>query len=217
MRGLRRLLLAALTALPIGTVTAQSTPVAGIDYRALKPQASADAQQSIEVVEFFWYRCPHCYALEPLLEPWVARLPRHARFKRVPAILGREWAIDARVFYALEALGEVERLHRPLLDAIHTEGGRRLDRDAYSRWVSTWLTKQGVDPKAYAAAFDSPGVQEKVRKAAEMARVYQLEGTPTFVVGERYVVSPPLGDRRRILEITDYLVSQVQAETLARR
>jgi thiol:disulfide interchange protein DsbA len=152
-----------------------------------------------------------------LLDPWLEKLPGEARFRRVPAVLGNEWGADARVFYALEALGELDRLHRPLMDAIHEKGGKNLAGKAYTRWVSDWLRTQGVNADRFAAALDSPEVREKAKRAAEMSRSLQLEGTPSFVVAGRYVVSPPPGDRRQILAITDYLVSRAQAETLARR
>jgi thiol:disulfide interchange protein DsbA len=194
---------------------AAQTPVAGIEYRDVgKP---AGDSKSVEVVEFFWYRCPHCYALEPLLERWLTKLPAEVQFRRVPAVLGREWVVDARIYYALEVLGEAGRLHRPLLDAIHLHGGKRLSGDAYLRWVTDWLGGQGIDLQAYKAASNSREVQERVSTASDLAKTYQLESTPSFVVGERYVVSPPIGERRRILDIAAYLVSRVQAETVARR
>jgi thiol:disulfide interchange protein DsbA len=212
-----RLLFAVLAALAVSVATAQNTPVAGIDYQEISSRSSPHGQGPIEVVEYFWYRCPHCYALEPLLEPWVARLPGQARLRRMPAVLGKEWLIDARIFYALEEIGELDRMHRPLLDAIHQNGGRRLDGDAYARWVAEWLRNRGVDTKRYATAFESAAVREKAKHAAELSRALKLEGTPSFLVGGRYLVSPAPGDRRRILEITDYLVSRFQADKLTRR
>src|SRR5438309_1835425 len=88
---------------------AQSSPVEGVDYIELKPPQGVESSGKIEVLEFFWYRCPHCYALEPDLESWAKRLPRDVQFKRLPGILNDDWAIDARIFYTLEAIGELER------------------------------------------------------------------------------------------------------------
>jgi thiol:disulfide interchange protein DsbA len=214
---LGRALLALFAALALGSAHAQPAPIAGVDYEEMQQAPAARAGDALEVVEFFWYRCPHCYALEPLLEPWIARLPSEARFRRIPAVLGKEWLLDARVFYALEQIGELERLHRPLMDAIHQQGGRRLDGNAYARWVAEWLGKNGVDAKRYAAALDSAAVREKAARAAELSAQFKLEGTPTFMVAGRYVVNPAPGDRRRILEITDYLISRLAAGSLARR
>lgn len=214
---MRRSFLALLGALSFYAADAGSQPLAGVDYRLLPDRPTRQAGQPVEVFYFFWYRCPHCYALEPLIEPWLAKLPHGAQFKRVPAVLGRKWLLDARVYYSLEALGELERLHRPLLDAIHTQGGRRLDGKAYTGWLADWMQKHGVDRSAYAAAFDSRAVDGKVAKAAELARNYRLEATPSMVVGERYVVDPPPEERRRLLQITGYLAQQTLSESLARR
>jgi thiol:disulfide interchange protein DsbA len=195
---------------------AQGVPVAGIDYRELKDPQPTESPGSIEVVEFFWYRCPHCYALEPALETWLAKQPADVRFRRVPVIFGDHWEIDARILYALEAIGESNRLHRPLLDAIHEQGGKKLNDKAYLKWVADWLLGQRVDMRRYNDAVNSPAVREKVKQAAEMTRVYGVEGTPTFAVQGRYIVSPPPGERRAILVITEHLIRQSQAQ-LARR
>lgn len=215
MRG--RAFLAFIAALVVGVCEAQNAPIRGVDYEEIQGGAVAPAAAPLEVVEFFWYRCPHCYALEPLLEPWLAKLPATMRFRRVPAVLGKEWLIDARVYYALEEIGEAQRVHRGLMDAIHQQGGRRLDGRAYAQWVANWLRAHGVDERRYAAAFDSRAVHEKAARAAQLSASLKLEGTPTFMVAGRYVVNPAPGDRRRILEITDYLISRLQADRLARR
>src|SRR5215831_13959254 len=115
---------------------AQRAPLEGRDYIELKPPQATDSPGKIEVTEFFWYRCPHCHALEPALEDWVKKLPKDVRFRRVPAVFNAEWSIDARIFYALDSLGAVERVHRALFDAIHEEGGNRLQGAAYAKWVA---------------------------------------------------------------------------------
>lgn len=212
-----RWILAFAALLVVGAAAAQSDPIAGIDYRDIGPASAANPQAPVDVVEYFWYRCPHCYALEPLLNPWIARLPKGVHFRRIPAVLGKEWLIDARIFYALQEIGELDRLHEPLLYAINEEGGRRYNRSAYAKWVAGWLSTQGVDMKRYAAALESPAVQEKVDEAARLSRQLKLEGTPTFEVAGRYLVNAPIGGRRRILEISDYLVGRVAAHALARR
>jgi protein dithiol oxidoreductase (disulfide-forming) len=213
---IRRLLgLAAMLVFSVAAAGGQ--PIAGIDYQDLGSAASTPSSGDVEVVEYFWYRCPHCYALEPLLNPWIADLPAGVHFRRIPAVLGKEWLIDARVFYALDAIGELDRLHQKLLYAIHEKGGRRLDRSAYEQWVAEWLRGQGVDMQRYQAAYESAGVQEKVLHAADVSRRLKLEGTPTFEIAGRYIVNPPIGDRRRVLEITNYLVGKIRADPIARR
>jgi thiol:disulfide interchange protein DsbA len=167
---------------------AQGAPVEGTDYLELRPPQAVDTQGRVEVIEFFWYRCPHCYALEPELEAWVKRLPRDVEFKRVPGILNEDWAVDARVFYSLEAIGEVDRVHRALFNAIHQQGGVRLRGDAFAKWAAEWLAKQKVDMAKYDAAFHSFSVESKLRRAGQMARSYRLDGVPALTVQGRYVV-----------------------------
>ena len=183
-------LLSALSALlVVFATTAQGAPVEGTDFVQIDPPQSVDTPPGkVEVIEFFWYRCPHCYALEPELQAWVKRLPRDVQFRRVPGILSDDWAIDARIFFALETLGEVDRLHGALFNAIHQTGGVRLHGDAYSKWVAEWLAKQKVDMAKYDAALHSFTVESKLRRAAQMARAYRLDGVPALAVQGRYLV-----------------------------
>jgi len=192
-------------------VRAQSVPAEGIDYIELRPPQAADSPGKIEVLEFFWYRCPHCYALEPDLEAWVKQLPRDAQFKRVPGILNEDWAIDGRIFYTLEAMGQVERLHRPLFDAIHQQGGARLHGDEYAKWVADWLAKQGVDIKKYDATFHSFTVESKLRRAMQMSQAYKLDGVPSLAVQGRYVVMAT-ASRQKMLATTSYLIGEVRKQ-----
>ena len=211
-----RTLLLAWCVLVTSVAPAHSAAVPGIDYRELKQPQPTETRDAVEVIEFFWYRCPHCYALEPSLETWLAKLPAGVKFRRVPVIFGDQWAVDARILYALESIGELPRVHRQLLDAIHEQGGKKQQGAAYTKWVADWLAAHGVDAGRYATAFDSPAVQEQVKKASAMTQAYGVEGTPTFAVQGRYVVSPPPGDRRAILSITDQLIRLSQSQ-LARK
>ena len=190
---------------------AQGAPVEGTDYTELKPPQAVDTAGKVEVIEFFWYRCPHCYALEPELEAWVKRLPRDVQFKRVPGILNEDWAIDARVFYALEAIGEVERVHQQLFDAIHKQGGVRLRGDAYTKWVAEWLAKQKVDMAKYDAAFHSFSVESKLRRAAQMASAYRLDGVPTMTVQGRYLVLANTS-QKAMLATADFLIGETRKQ-----
>ena len=190
---------------------AQRAPVEGTDYVALDPPQAVDTPGKIEVMEFFWYRCPHCYALEPDLEAWVKRLPRDVQFKRVPGILNEDWAIDARIFYALDAIGEEDRVHRSLFNAIHQQGGVRLQGDAYAKWVADWLAKQKVDMAKYDAAFHSFSVESKLRRAAQMASAYRLEGVPTLTIQGRYLVLAN-NSQKAMLATADSLIAAVRKQ-----
>jgi thiol:disulfide interchange protein DsbA len=205
-------LLSALCGLLIAFAScAQAAPVEGTDYIELKPPQSVDAPGKIEVIEFFWYRCPHCYALEPDLEAWVKRLPRDVQFKRVPGILNEDWATDARIFYTLEAIGEVNRVHRQLFDVIHQQGGVRLRGDAFAKWVAAWLAKQKVDMAKYDAAFHSFTVESRLRRAAQMASAYRLDGVPALTVQGRYVVLASTS-RKAMLDTADSLIGETRKQ-----
>ena len=191
--------------------SAQGSPVEGVDYIELKPPQAVESSGKIEVLEFFWYRCPHCYALEPDLESWAKRLPRDVQFKRLPGILNDDWAIDARIFYTLEAIGELERLHRPLFDTIHQQGGVRLRGDAFAKWVADWLAKQNVDMAKYDAAFRSFSVESKLRRASQMGRAYRLDGVPTLAVQGRYLVVASTS-RKAMLATADFLIGETRKQ-----
>jgi thiol:disulfide interchange protein DsbA len=198
---------------------AQSRPVtAGKDYVELSPPQLTETGDKIEVLEFFWYRCPHCYALEPLLQPWVKKLPQDAQFRRSPAVFSDEWAVDARIFFALDALGEVERLHKPLFDAIHNQGGVNQRGQGYAKWVAEWLAKQGVDMAKYDAALRSFSVESKLRRAVQMSQAYKLDGVPAVAINGRYLVSAgSVGDRQGMIDAVDQVLALARKRAPAKK
>jgi thiol:disulfide interchange protein DsbA len=195
----------------------QAAPVPGLDYEVLQRPQPTEPAGKVEVIEFFWYRCPHCYHLEPILGDWLKQLPKDAAFRRVPAVFNDDWAIDARIFYTLEAIGQLERLHRPLFDAIDTEGARNLSGRNYSKWISEWLARQGIDKAAYEKTYESPAIRDKVVKAREMTKAYRVEGTPTFAVQGRYIVGAGIGDQGKLLKVTSELIEQARRQPVAAR
>lgn len=185
---------------------AQAQPTAGVEYRQLSTPQPTDTAGKIEVIEFFWYGCPHCYNFEPVLEPWVKKLPKDTQFRRIPAIFSDEWAQAARAYYALEAIGEIPRLHKPLFDAVHT--GNRLNV-ANEAALTEWLGKNGVDTKKFAAAYRSFSVEGKVKRAAQLTQAYKIEGVPTMAVNGQYVVNTDnIKSFEQLLSVADYLVDQ---------
>jgi thiol:disulfide interchange protein DsbA len=175
------------------------------NFVALNPELPVDAKGKIEVLEFFWYGCIHCYELEPLLEAWLKKLPADAEFKRVPAVFNERWGKDAAIFYALEATGNLERLHRPLFDAIHRDA-LRTDNGAA---LGQWLTKNGVDTKKFDEVGRSFSVQSKVRRAAQLSAAYRIEGTPAMAVHGRYTINTGAG-HPAMLATVDSLVDRVR-------
>jgi protein dithiol oxidoreductase (disulfide-forming) len=199
----RRNLLLALGLAPFGALAQARQPARGVDYAELSPVQPVESQGKIEVLEFFWYGCPHCYTLEPLLERWIPKLPADVQFRRVPAVLNPNWGAESQVFYTFEALGVLGRLHRPFFDALHRDRLKSREADA----MSEWLQKNGVDVNKYEAAAKSFGVQSKVRRATQLSAAYRIDGTPALAVHGRYTVSAEQGRTQQgMLAVADYLI-----------
>jgi len=185
---------------------AQAQPVAGVEYRELPAAQPTDAADKIEVIEFFWYGCPHCYHFEPVLEPWVKKLPKDVLFRRIPAIFNDEWEQGARAYYALEAIGEGQRLHKPLFDAVHTGSGLKVANEAA---LTEWLAKQGVDTKKFAAAYRSFSVEGKIKRAKQLTQAFKIEGVPAMAVNGKYVViTDNIKSFDQMVGVADYLLEQ---------
>ncbi len=201
---LKRLVTALIVFLAAGL--AQAQPTAGVEYRQLAAAQPTDTPGKIEVIEFFWYGCPHCYSFEPVLEPWVKKLPKDVQFRRVPAMFNEEYAQGARAFYALEAIGQEERLHKALFDAVHTGARLRVGDEAA---LTEWLGKHGVDTKKFAAAYRSFSVESKLKRATQLTQAYKIDGVPSMAVNGKYVVNTDnIRSFEQLLGVTDYLIEQ---------
>jgi thiol:disulfide interchange protein DsbA len=189
---------------------AQAQPTAGVEYLQLGAVQSTDSADKIEVIEFFSYLCPHCYRFEPTLKPWVKKLPKDTQFRRVPAMFSDDYAQAARAYYALEAIGEVERLHTALFDAVHTGSRLKVGNEAA---LTEWLGKQGVDTKKFAAAYRSFSVDGKLKRAAQLTQTYKIEGVPSMAVNGKYVViTDNMKSLEQLLGVSDYLVERARKE-----
>jgi thiol:disulfide interchange protein DsbA len=197
MNRIRRTLLTVFALAPLAAAAQQPRGVV-----ELNPPRAVESGGKIEVLEFFWYGCIHCYNLEPRLETWLKKLPADVEFRRVPAVFNERWAHDASIFYAFEAMGVLDKLHRPFFDAIHRD---RLRTD-HGPSLNQWLEKQGVDPKKFEATAKSFGVQSKTRRAVRMTADYKIDGTPAMAVHGRYTV--PSGDT--MLDTVNELVAAVR-------
>ena len=182
-------------------------PSPGTGYTELKIPQSVDAPGKVEVVEFFWYRCPHCYNLEPVLEPWVKKLPADVHFRRIPAVLSDTWAVDAAIFYTFEALGVLDKVHKPFFDAIHKDRLVITSEPA----MTEWLKKHGIDRKKFDDTYKSMGVQTNVKRAALLSSAYQLEGVPMLAVQGKYTVSADQGGSQTgMVANTNYLIDMTR-------
>jgi thiol:disulfide interchange protein DsbA len=139
----------------------------------------------IEVVELFWYGCPHCYDFDPLLAEWVAKLPKDVKFRRVPAILGESWEPLGRAYFALEELGIVDKIHTALFDALH-KGKRKI---ANEDDLAAFLAEQGVDKTKFMETFRSFKVDSQTRDAKAAGVGYGVRGVPTLIVNGKFRVN----------------------------
>jgi thiol:disulfide interchange protein DsbA len=176
----------------------------------IEPPIATDTPGKIEVVEFFWYECPHCYDLEPLLERWIPKLAKDVQFRRVPATFNDRWRLSARVFYALESMGLEGKLHKPLMDAIHKDRLRITDE----RQLSEWLGKQGVDVAKFQAALKSFAVESRLKRAEQLVRDSRIDGVPALMINGRYLVAAG-GSSQRMLDTADALIGQARKDLAA--
>lgn len=180
-----RLLLAACLALPLFSGPAAALEIKeGRDYAVLPQAQATESKGKIEVTEFFWYGCPHCYEFEPTLNSWLKNKPADVVFRRVPADFGR-WTAGAKLYYALEMLGVESKLHQALFDAIHRE---RLNFNNPAA-VGKWLETKGVERKRFDEMYNSFAVQSKVARAQQLTRAHGLNGVPAIIVDGRYLTN----------------------------
>jgi thiol:disulfide interchange protein DsbA len=179
-------------------------PVADRDYRVVSPAQPTDTGAKIEVIEFFWYACPHCNAFEPTLNAWVKKLPADVAFRRVPAQFAPIWVQHAKLFYALEAIGEEERVHKKVFDAIHVE---RLSLDSDQAQIE-WVGKNGIDKAKFADAMKSFGVAGKLKRAAQVVGNYGIDGVPALAINGKYLTAPSMArGEDKALAVVDYLIN----------
>ena len=204
---------AGLGALPLalpGVASAQDGPIEGTHYVRLSQPATTSSPGKIEIVEFFWYGCPHCNAFEPSLDAWSRKLPADVVFRRMPVALREEWAMHQRIYFALEAMGQVEAMHRRTFYAIHKER-MALDKPAD---ISAFMAKSGIDGAKFLENFNSFSVQTKARQANQLAGAYKIDGVPTLGVQGRFMTAPSLpalnGSHERTLAVVDFLVQRAR-------
>jgi thiol:disulfide interchange protein DsbA len=189
---------------------AQGLPEEGKQYVKLQtavPITLPSPAKKVEVVEFFWYGCPHCFSFEPAVDAWSKRLPADVYFHQVPvAFLGP--VEHQKTFYALEEIGQREAVQRKLFNAIHVEN-KRLNTEAD---ITAFMVANGVDGAKFADAFKSFSVNNKVSRGKQLANAYKLDGVPTMGIQGRFYTSPSqAGTPERALAVTDYLIQRARS------
>jgi protein dithiol oxidoreductase (disulfide-forming) len=189
------------------SAAAQAPPVEGKDYVRLAQPLAMPAGVPVEVIFFFGYWCPHCNAFESVLDPWAKKLPPEVSFKRVPVAFAAVHEPYQRLYYALEAMGQVEAMNRKVFAAIHVQK-QRLDKDAD---IVAYVSANGIDGAKFGDTMKSFSVQTRVRQAKQLAEAYKIDGVPTLGIHGRYFTSPSLTQsQERALLVADYLVQRVR-------
>ena len=157
-------------------------------YALVNPPQPTSSGKKIEVLEFFYYGCPHCYHLQRYLDPWLKKLPKDVEFRYVPTIFNDDWMRLARTYYALDIMGLEPKLHGAVYDAVQN---RNIDLGDKATLLD-WAAKQGIDRTKLANAYASFTAQTNVNKSKQMTRSYGIMGTPSIVVDGKYLTSPEL-------------------------
>ncbi|MBD9457983.1 thiol:disulfide interchange protein DsbA/DsbL [Pseudomonas sp. PDM05] len=209
---MRNLILsAALITASLFGMTAQAADVpleAGKTYVELTNPVPVSVPGKIEVVELFWYGCPHCYAFEPTINPWAEKLPSDVNFKRIPAMFGGPWDAHGQLFLTLEAMGVEHKVHNAVFDAIQKQGKRLTKPDEMADFVAT----QGVDKDKFLATFNSFAIQGQIKQAKELAQKYGVQGVPTLIVNGKYRFDlGTAGGPEAVLNVADQLIAKERA------
>ena len=202
------ILAAAAVGLPQLASAQTKIPQEGVEYLTLDKRAPVDAPAGkIEVIEFFWYSCPHCNHFEPQLETWIKKLPPDVVMRRVPVAFRDDMVPQQRLFYALEAMGKVDEMQAKVFHAIHNErqGVNREDS------ILAWAEKQGFDKAKFRDLYNSFSVSAKARRATQLQEQYKVQGVPAIGVAGRFYVDGDLAHNMdRALQVTDYLIAETR-------
>jgi protein dithiol oxidoreductase (disulfide-forming) len=192
-----------------GTVLAQDKkPKDGTDYLTLGKRVTGEASDGkLEVVEFFWYSCPHCNVFEPKLEAWSKKLPADVVLRRVPVAFRDDFVPQQRLYYTLEALGKLDELHAKVYQTIHSER-QPINREEL---ILDWAAKQGLDRGKFKELYNSFSVSSKARRATQLQDAFKVQGVPAMGIAGRYYTDGTMaGTLDRALQVTDYLIAEAR-------
>jgi thiol:disulfide interchange protein DsbA len=177
----------------------------GAGYETLTPAQPTQHADKIEVIEFFWYGCPHCYTFEPLLEKWVKSQSKNVEFIRQPAVFNELWGKHAKAYFTAEALGVVDKIHTDFFDAVQNKKETLETEDQLAKFFAA----HGVDKAQFHEAYHSFVVDTKMRQAPAIAARYGITGVPAIIINGKYLTTGPLaGSHEKMIEVMDRLVKQ---------
>lgn len=177
-------------------------------YRVVAP-AQPTSKEKVEVLEFFWYGCPHCYQLEPTMKKWKKTLPENVEFTPIAAALNPSWAVHARAYYAAEVMGVLDKFHEPMFDALNKERKRLRTPEKIGEFASSL----GIDGDLFVKTMSSFAVETKLRRADQLARAYKLTGVPAVTIAGKYVTGPgAAGSYEALTNIMNDLIAKETKE-----
>ncbi|UOA09764.1 thiol:disulfide interchange protein DsbA/DsbL [Methylobacter sp. S3L5C] len=180
-----------------------------VGYETLSPAQPTQNPDKIEVIEFFWYGCPHCYSFEPLLEKWAKNLPKNVEFIRQPAAFNELWSKHAKAYYTAEALGIVDKVHGDFFDAVQNKKETLDTEEALAKFFAA----HGVSESQFKEAYNSFVVDAKMRQAPLMAARYGITGVPAVIINGKYKTNGTLaGSHEKMIEIINHLIKQESAK-----
>jgi protein dithiol oxidoreductase (disulfide-forming) len=175
----------------------------GKSYTKLAQPVATKTGDKIEVLEFFWYGCPHCFSFEPALKKWKKTLPANVVFTRVPSPLNPRWMVHTKTYYALQTMGEGDKHHEDIFAAMHIKKLKLNNKQAIAKFLSTL----GVDEKTFLATFDSFAVEMRAKQAMQLGQQYQVNGVPMLTVNGKYTISgSQAGSYAGMVNVTDHLI-----------
>lgn len=200
---------AALATFSLFGLSAQAETIeAGKQYVELNSPVPVSQPGKIEVVELFWYGCPHCYQFEPTLNPWIAQLPEDVHFVRIPAMFGGVWNVHGQLFITLESMGVENKVHAAVFDAIHKEGKKL----ATPEEMADFLATQGIDKAKFLSTFNSFAVKGQMERAKKLAVAYQITGVPVLIVNGKYRFDVhSAGGPDQALDVANQLIAKERA------
>lgn len=190
------------------TATAAEPIEAGKQYVELSSPVPVSKPGKIEVVELFWYGCPHCYHFEPTINPWIKKLPDDVHFVRIPAMFGGVWDAHGQLFVTLESMGVEDKVHAAIFDAIQKQGKKLAKPDEMAEFLAT----QGIDKDEFLKTYNSFAVKGQVEKDKKLAMAYQISGVPTMIVNGKYRFDiGSAGGPDQALQVADQLIAKERA------
>ena len=177
----------------------------GKHFSKIASPIATQTGDKVEILEFFWYGCPHCFSFEPTLQKWKQSLPGNVTFIRMPSPLNPRWMVHTKAFYTLQSMGEGEKHHQAIFSAMHVKKQKLFSKSA----IADFLEKRGVNKQQFLSTFDSFAVEMRARQALQLGQQYKLSGVPMLTVNGKYTISAEqAGSYQGMINVANYLIKQ---------